>query len=119
MADNALPTPQYDGHDHEQPWYSDCDAVYTGCTAPIGRKAHFWREYFATNLHERIQYRSLLDHILRDFAQVEADWLTLREDYGMRLTYCAMWCGPGCWWRRPLSRLRRRWRQGKTAARGR
>jgi hypothetical protein len=71
----TMPVPEYDGPAHAQPWYSDGDDVYTGCAMPIGQKAHFWREYFSRNLHERIQYRSLLDHILRDFAEVERCYL--------------------------------------------
>jgi hypothetical protein len=70
-----MPEPIYDGHDHEQPWWSDTDATYKGCALPIGRKAHFWREYFFINIHERVQYRSLIDCILRDFAEVERKYL--------------------------------------------
>lgn len=90
---------------HNEPWYSDCDDGYTGCAMPIGRKAEFWRQYFLTNLHIRVEYRSDQDCLLRDFAEVERRYLELTEDYGMRVTYCEFLCERTPWYLRFLRRI--------------
>jgi hypothetical protein len=75
----------------------------------IGNKAAFWRQYIEQHLHERIQYRSLIDAMLRDFAHTEAAYVELREEWGMRVTYCETWCDKRRWWQRWGDAFRQRW----------
>jgi hypothetical protein len=41
-------------------------------------KAQFWRSYFATNLHMRIETRSVVDCLLRELELAEAQMLALQ-----------------------------------------
>ena len=51
---------------------------YPGCALPVGMKAQFWRGYFLTNLHERIETRSIVDCVLRELELAEAQLLSLQ-----------------------------------------
>jgi len=51
---------------------------YPGCDLPVGMKAQCWRSYFLTNLHARIETRSVVDCVLRELELAEAQLVTLR-----------------------------------------
>lgn len=59
---------------------------YPGCAMPVGLKAAFWRQYFQTNLRERIQARSIMDEVLQELARCEERVLALQAyaDVAMR-----------------------------------
>ena len=97
----------------QEPWYSASDNVYTGCAMPIGRKAECWRESFFRNLHEGIQYRSLQDCLLRDFAEVERQYLELAQAYNGTLNDCDLVCPRGPWRPRRAQWCRKRWSRAR------
>ena len=66
---------------------------YPGCALPVGMKAQFWRSYFVTNLHMRLEVRSPVDCLLRELEIAEAELVTFQADQRPhRPGYC-WWCG--------------------------
>lgn len=66
---------------------------YPSCALGFGMKAQFWRSYFATNLHQRIETRSPVDCILRELELVEATLVAFLEVTKPQCSGVCWWCG--------------------------
>jgi hypothetical protein len=102
-------TPQDATQDGQHAWWRTSPEAYHGSAMPIGDKATFWRDSFATQLHIPIAPGSPLDAVLRDFAEVEGAYLELSRDHNDRINYCELRCERGSWRLRWGRWLRGRW----------